>query len=255
MSYQSTISVAIPTLNESENIERAIKSVISQSETNIEIIVCDAGSTDGTKEIVESLCRENIRLVVDKNGLMSQMNTICKEAIGDYLAILDADSVMLPGRLKKQKEVLEASPSIAAVGTALRYCDQNNLHLYTLDAPIGDGIKWQAIRTNPINHTTAMLRKKAVESVGGYVQRPFGDYDLMIRLAEDWELTNIGEVLTETLERPSRGGRDFSPLISIYHNTLIGLKAIILMKWNKSEYPIAFAIRMGTTLKLLRRIF
>lgn len=72
--------------------------------------------------------------------------------------------------------------------------------------------KWTAIQTNPIGHATVLFRRKAVEEVGDYQDRPFGDYGLTIRLAKKWDLVNIDEPLTRTLEQESRGGVPFHRL-------------------------------------------
>ncbi|QLK26815.1 glycosyltransferase [Natrinema zhouii] len=249
------VSVLIPTLNEEENIQRAIDSVKSQSFSDYEIIVCDAGSSDDTTDIVKSQIAPDLRLLTDTNGLMSQYNTLCNAANGEYLSIFDADSEMLSGKLEKQVQVLDENPAAAAVGTGLRFRDRSGEVVRELEAPTGDELKWMAIRTNPLHHTTVLLRSEAVASTGGYRRRPFGDYDLMIRLAKNWELMNINEPLTQTIERTSRGGRNFSPSRSFYHNTSIGFRALLTMDWSVTEAPIALTKRVGASVHLAYNMF
>jgi glycosyltransferase involved in cell wall biosynthesis len=249
------VSVLIPTLNEEDNIKRAINSVKSQTLSDLEILVCDGGSTDKTVNVVESHNYSDLQCFMNTDGLMPQYNTLCNAADGEYLSILDADSVMLPERLEKQVRIMEGNSDVGAVGTGLQFEDREGNVIKELNAPTGDGIKWESLRTNPVHHTTVLFRAKAVKTVGGYRDQPFGDYDLMIRLARKWELTNINEPLTRTVERQSRGGRNFSSIHNLYYNTLIGISALLAMNWTAAELPIAIAKRLATSAHLAYNLF
>ncbi|MBO5831310.1 MAG: glycosyltransferase family 2 protein, partial [Alistipes sp.] len=96
------ISVVIPLYNKAAEIERALKSVISQSLTPHEIIVVDDGSTDNSADIVrriiESHPEHNIRLVSQENrGVSAARNRGIEEATGEYVAFLDGDDYYLSG--------------------------------------------------------------------------------------------------------------------------------------------------------------
>lgn len=105
------ISVIIPTYNRTDTLKRAIKSVLAQTYSNVEIIVVDDNVEKELKERVKSICGElnvskNIFLqeTSGKNGGGVARNIGCKKATGDYLAFLDDDDVYLEEKLEKQLE-------------------------------------------------------------------------------------------------------------------------------------------------------
>lgn len=94
------ISVIMPSLNVKEYIEECLCSVLSQSYQNIEVLVIDAGSTDGTKEIIEKYAAidSRIRLICSsKKSYGYQMNLGMKNAGGRFIAIVETDDVLAEG--------------------------------------------------------------------------------------------------------------------------------------------------------------
>lgn len=94
------ISVIMPSLNVKEYIEECLCSVLSQSYQNIEVLVIDAGSTDGTKEIIEKYAAIDSRLRLicsSKKSYGYQMNLGMKNAGGRFIAIVETDDVLAEG--------------------------------------------------------------------------------------------------------------------------------------------------------------
>lgn len=90
----SKVSIIMPSLNVADYIEFAVRSVMKQSMVDIEIICIDAGSNDGTWEILESLANEDKRILLVKTSTRSygyQVNLGIKIATGEYLAIVETD--------------------------------------------------------------------------------------------------------------------------------------------------------------------
>ena len=86
------ISVVIPLYNKEKTIRQSIKSVLSQSYRDIELIVVDDGSTDNSVSVVESIDDSRLRLIKQDNaGPSAARNTGAKEAKGDWIVFLDAD--------------------------------------------------------------------------------------------------------------------------------------------------------------------
>ena len=86
------ISVVIPLYNKEKTIRQSIKSVLSQSYRDIELIVVDDGSTDGSVSMVESIDDSRLRLIKQDNaGPSAARNTGAKEAKGEWTVFLDAD--------------------------------------------------------------------------------------------------------------------------------------------------------------------
>lgn len=93
------ISVIMPSLNVQKYIEQAVKSVMSQTLQEIEIICVDAGSTDGTEDVLDSLSKKDNRIKIihsDKKSYGYQMNLGIRHAVGEYIGIVETDDYVLP---------------------------------------------------------------------------------------------------------------------------------------------------------------
>lgn len=104
MNDQPLISIIIPTYNRAHLIGRSIKSVISQTYQNLDIIVVDDGSIDNTEEVVNSFQDSRIHYIKHENnrGVSAARNTGIKLAKGQYVAFQDSDDEWLPEKLEKQ---------------------------------------------------------------------------------------------------------------------------------------------------------
>lgn len=97
------VSVVISTYNRGKYLTDSIRSVLSQSMQDFEIIIVDDGSTDGTREIVSAIRDERIRYFYRANaGIAASRNFAASVSRGRYTAIHDDDDIMLPWRLEKQ---------------------------------------------------------------------------------------------------------------------------------------------------------
>lgn len=93
------ISVIMPSLNVGNYIEQCIKSVLEQTLTDFEIICIDAGSTDGTQNILKKYAKKDPRIKIintDKKSYGYQVNIGISEANGDYIAIVETDDYIDP---------------------------------------------------------------------------------------------------------------------------------------------------------------
>ena len=104
------ITVVMPSLNVAPYIRRCIESALDQSLRNIEILCVDAGSTDGTLEILREYEKQDKRvhvLISDMKSYGHQMNLGIKNAHGKYLAILETDDYILPGMYEELYDIAE----------------------------------------------------------------------------------------------------------------------------------------------------
>jgi glycosyltransferase involved in cell wall biosynthesis len=113
------VSVIVPIYNQAPFIRETVDSVLAQDHPNVELVLSDDGSTDGTAEILGAYGEdEPDRVVVvrrERNtGIAGAFNRALDAHTGDYIAWLGGDDVMLPGKLSRQVAELEAAP--AAVG-------------------------------------------------------------------------------------------------------------------------------------------
>ncbi len=110
------VSVVIPLFNKRTTIERAVRSILDQGVENVEIIVVDDGSTDGSPDFVDSLGLPNLRLVRQPNGGPgSARNTGVEASEASIVAFLDADDEWLSGFLRAALNALETSKAVAYV--------------------------------------------------------------------------------------------------------------------------------------------
>ena len=91
--------VYIPAYNCIDFIEQAVESALNQSFTDLEVVICNDGSTDGTGELLDELYGEHPRVVIihqENGGISNASNTAIRAGRGEYILQLDADDVLLP---------------------------------------------------------------------------------------------------------------------------------------------------------------
>ena len=107
----SLVSVVMPVYNARKYIEKAIKSVLQQSYTKLEVILVDDGAIDGSGEVCDRYARQDPRVIVvhQKNGGISgARNSALQIAKGKYIAFCDHDDEMLPNALENAVAVIES---------------------------------------------------------------------------------------------------------------------------------------------------
>ncbi len=130
-SQQTMVSVVMPSLNQATFIERSIRSVLTQSDALLELIVMDGGSTDGTQAILSRLVQESdgrLRWQSEADrGPAHAVNKAMAMAQGDVIGWLNADDIYMPGALERAVQTLDAHPEWVMVyghGQHINECDQ-----------------------------------------------------------------------------------------------------------------------------------
>ncbi len=187
------ISVIMPAYNAERFLAEAIESVLAQTWKMFELIILDDGSQDRTREIAESYSQRDtrIRVVSHPNmGIAPALNNGLALAVGEWVAVMHADDVMMPNRIERQIAFVTEHPELAVASSWVKHIDaegkiiangRSNLltheavqKLYLANELIG------------ICHPAAILRKRAVQAAGGYRGqfRVNEDCDLWNRLLE-----------------------------------------------------------------------
>ncbi|MFN6016150.1 MAG: glycosyltransferase family 2 protein [Verrucomicrobiota bacterium] len=202
------VSVIIAAYNAQRWIGLSVASAQSQTLREIEIIVVDDGSTDGTSEVVAGMAESDprIRLIRQANaGVGAARNTGIRFARGRYIAPLDADDVWGERKLERQVQRMEERGE----RTALVYCwhqwiDEEGAELgYKSNSIIEGDARSAIILRNFIgNASVPLFRVNAIDRDGAYLTRDeqdggqgCEDWDLSIRIAERWEVGLVDEVL------------------------------------------------------------
>ncbi len=103
-----TFSIILPTYNRAQLISKTINSVIDQNYTNWQLIVVDDGSTDNTKEIVESFLDDRVRYLYQDNAERSAArNNGMRHASGEWICFLDSDDYFLPNHLESFSQFID----------------------------------------------------------------------------------------------------------------------------------------------------
>src|SRR3984957_16748055 len=110
------LSVVIPTWNRAGLVGEAVESALGQEGGDLEVIVVDDGSTDGTAEVIERRFGKSVRLLrmATQSGVGAARNEGVCQVTGDLLAFLDSDDLWLPGKLKAELGVLDRFPDAEA---------------------------------------------------------------------------------------------------------------------------------------------
>ncbi|GAA4456201.1 hypothetical protein GCM10023189_25040 [Nibrella saemangeumensis] len=201
------VSVIMPVYNGERYLAQSIESVLSQSYTNLELIIVNNGSTDGTANILDQfLKRDNrVRVIFHPEPLghagEAASNLASRQAKGKYIAKLDADDIALPQRLEKQVSFLEANPSIFLVGSYLELIDSNGKKLGIRSYPLSNKAIYQEFYLRLPLANPAIMYRNGVISGDFYILRHklFTDdyYSLFVHIHNGLTFANLDEPLTK----------------------------------------------------------
>ena len=118
-SNPARVSIVIPTHNRAGLLRLAVDSALAQTYPQVEVIVVDDGSTDGTAAMVAQYGERVTYLRQANRDVAAARNTGIRAASGDYLAFLDDDDLILPDKIERQAQVLAARPEARRFGHAL----------------------------------------------------------------------------------------------------------------------------------------
>ena len=175
------MSVVIPAYNNASTLAEAIASVRSQSRPCYEIIVVDDGSTDTTCKVADDLAGAELRLIRQHHGGPgAARNTGINAARGEWIALLDADDLWLPGKLEVQLAALRRSPEarFSFAGQVVRRPDgSERAHECPLPRK---SLFIDLLKGNRLPTSTALIRRDCFADAGLF--------DTSLRTGEDWDM-------------------------------------------------------------------
>lgn len=192
------VSVMMVAHNAQLWIQEAIESVLAQRFQRFELLFVDDGSTDATFELARRFRRHpQVRLLRNRSqaGIPASRNRALAAARGRYVAVCDADDLMLPSCLERLVGILEADPRAGWVYSDRLRIGPDGLPRGIDRARPPDGRR--EFRRNIIAHAGALIRKRAMLEAGGYNESLLSteDYDLALRVARRMRIIALpGEV-------------------------------------------------------------
>lgn len=214
------MSVVVPAYNHARYIRDAVDSVLGQSWGDLELVITDDGSTDGTADVVTSLgdSRVKLRVFPRNRGACDALNDAIRRSVGKYVAILNSDDFFLPNKLADQVEFLDGHPEVGATFGMARLVDDRGADLGDEAHPyrkvfVGGNrsrhswLRYFFFSGNALCHPTAMVRRACYDRVGlydrGLMQLP--DLDMWVRLCSAYEI-NVSPAELTAFRIRSDGG-------------------------------------------------
>lgn len=242
------LSIILTTLNNHDNLSKTLESIELQTYPEIEVIIKDGGSTDGTIDIIqeyEKKSRFEVKWIVSKDhGIYEAMNQGYELATGDIILFFN-DQFSYPDAIKEMMELLDKNPDSVGVHADLVYANEEKVVRY-----------WRMGKQRSFvwgwmpGHPTLFLRREVYEKYGLYdtSYRISADYEFMIRFLKDKE--NHLEYLPKTVVRMYYGGTSTSGLKSYYKSFMEGYHAL-----KKNHVKGAFLITVFRTCRVIMQFF
>jgi amino acid adenylation domain-containing protein len=193
------VSIVIPAYNAEKDIAQAIRCATSQTYPEIEIIVVDDGSQDGTvqtaSDILKGSCKGRwsvVELGVNR-GASAARNVAVKQAKGEWIQFLDSDDAIAVDKIEAQMKYTRAGgPDVSAIYSSWRHVyleDGNFVPAGPVNTPRYEGKHplMFCMYYAPLHHGACLIRRSALERVHGFNEsmRSYEDADLLVRLAKE----------------------------------------------------------------------
>jgi glycosyltransferase involved in cell wall biosynthesis len=224
------VSVVMPAYNGERFLRESLDSVLAQTYPNLEIVVVDDGSTDGTPGLLLSY-EERLVVVTQQNeGVAKARNAGIHRAGGALIAFIDQDDLWAPTKIEKQVALLEEDERVGLVHTATAYFDnatqsfrQPLCESCHPESAVGDCFE-RLLLGNTLTQSSVMVRKTVLEEVGLFdplsAKNSCQDYDLWLRVARVCRFGYLPEKLTTFRLHPDQGTWDRRTILTDELNVL-----------------------------------
>jgi len=209
--HQPLVSVSIIAYNRRDMVGQSLDSVLAQTYPNIEVILCDDGSTDGTGEFVREHYGDRVTYIYQENqGPAAARNATIRAAQGKYIALQDDDDIWLPEKLEKQVPALEQNPDAALCYGICLAADPDGKETGEIHGQSNRGMSGDCfslfLSRNVIMEPVTLVRASVFDEVGLFDEElPAGkDTDMFLRIALEHAAEYIAEPLMLVRQHPGR---------------------------------------------------
>jgi glycosyltransferase involved in cell wall biosynthesis len=205
------VSVVLPTYDRVDSVRDAIASVLAQTYGDLELLVVDDASRDGTAEAVCAIGDPRLRLLrqPENRGVAAARNRGIAEARGALIAFLDSDDVWAPTKLERQVALVRRRPDrVGLFYTGLHLREDGVTKTWT---PHARGAVWREMLHDNLVHfatSSVLLRQEAIEAVGGFDESlpAIEDHELWTRIARFYEIDFTPEPLITYVNEDAPSG-------------------------------------------------
>lgn len=196
------VSVLMSVYNAEKYLKTAIESILNQSYKNFNFIIVDDGSTDSSKDIINSYNDYRIKVIInEKNrGLVYSLNKGLDECDGKYVVRMDSDDYSLPNRLETQVKFMEAHEEVGVCGSWYSVLNKDfSKKMYTVELPTtSEEISSALFFGCSLCHPSTIFRLSYFNDFNlryREIDKHAEDYGLWVRCDRLFKLSNIPEVL------------------------------------------------------------
>jgi len=202
------VSVIMPSYNHERFIAEAVDSVLEQTVEDFELIIIDDGSSDNSKEVIESYRARDTRIRVlfnDNNqGISRTMNRGLKEAAGEFMAFISSDDIWYAGKLETQLAILRKEPNVVLyadltkIDSEGRLLDGEDTNAARLSKCRTGNILQDLLKGNIIPGQTIMFKRRNIDGIK-YDERLryLNDWKFVLELAKKWEFCYMPQPLAK----------------------------------------------------------
>lgn len=196
-SADQLVSVVMPVHNALPYLDAAVRSILDQSHREIEFVVYDDGSTDGSAERLREWAKQDSRICLHEGqqniGPAHSSNLVVERSTASLVARMDADDISHPERIARQLAIFASDKEAGLVGTLCDIIDANGRKLRGAEP-------WRLIRASwfaPFPHGSIMFKRELFDQVGGYRSQCeyWEDQDLVLRMAAQTEIIVLPQSL------------------------------------------------------------
>lgn len=247
------VSVVLTVHNDADHVCASINSILDQNYSDLEMIVVDDGSTDGSPDLVAAIPDDRIvLLVLDRIGRGKALNAGIAASNGEFVAIQDSDDLSHPRRLELQVRTLNEM-SIDFLGSSAILFEDDRVPEWPV---VEDGagspvdVTQELTMANPIPHITLMMRREKLDEVEGYDEKRkvLFDYDLYIRVAaRGYRLYRLPISLAAKRIHSRQQFEKGARARYVFEMLKLQRKAISALKrkpWLVAAFPLLFCYRM-----------
>jgi glycosyltransferase involved in cell wall biosynthesis len=229
------VTIVTPSYNQAEYLEQTIQSVLGQDYPNLEYLIVDGGSTDGSLEVIQRYADQLAWWVSERDkGQADAINKGFSRATGKYVAWLNSDDLYLPGTIRKAVETLEHYPETGLIYGNLLSINARGEHVHT--------IRYQPFALEDllaffiIGQPTVFMRRSVLEQVG-YLSEEYHyllDHHLWLRFAAESGLRYIPQ--------PWAAARYHPTAKNMAQAEYFGAEAFRILDWARTQPKMAAVI-------------